>query len=273
MNETRMTEPIHRPAGVQMDPRAMVSPSAKLGEGVKIGAFAIVRDDVELGDGCELMPHAVVRGPARIGRNNVFHSFCSIGGDPQDLKFAGERTNVVIGDENQFREGVTVSRGTGHGGGTTTIGSHSLFMVYAHVAHDCHVGDSTVFANSATLAGHVAVQDFATIGAFSAVHQFCRVGRYAYVGGFTVVTQDVAPFSMVVSERNTHCMGMNKVGLERRGFSPERIAEIEQAFRLLLRAKLNTTQALARMRETLNGSADVQELIVFIEAVERGLTK
>ena len=268
-----MTEATHRPAGFQMDPRAMVSSSAKLGDGVKIGAFAIVGDDVELGDGCELMPHAVVRGPALIGKKNVFHPFCSIGGDPQDLKYAGERTNVVIGDANQFREGVTINRGTAQGTGTTTIGSHNLFMVYAHVAHDCQVGSSTVFANSATLAGHVAVQDFATIGAFSAVHQFCRVGRYAYVGGFTVVTQDVPPFGLVVSERNTHCLGMNKVGLERRGFSPERLAEIEKAYRLLLRAKLNTTQAVARMRETLNGSADVQELIVFIEAVERGLVK
>jgi UDP-N-acetylglucosamine acyltransferase len=273
MSETKMTEATHIPAGFHMDARAMVSPGAKLGDGVKIGAFAIVGEDVELGDGCELMPHAVVRGPARIGKNNVFHPFCSIGGDPQDLKYAGERTSVVIGDANQFREGVTVNRGTGHGTGTTTIGSNNLFMVYAHVAHDCHVGSGTVFANSATLAGHVAVQDFATIGAFSAVHQFCRVGRYAYVGGFTVVTQDVPPFGIVVSERNTHCLGMNKVGLERRGFSAERMAEIEKAYRLLLRAKLNTTQAVARMRETLNGSADVQELIAFIEAVERGLVK
>lgn len=256
-----------------MDSRAMVSPSARIGEGASIGAWAVVGDGVELGAGCKVMPHVVLQGPARIGRDNVFHPFCSIGGDPQDLKFAGERTEVVIGDANQFREYVTVNRGTGPGGGVTRIGSHNLFMVYSHVAHDCHVGDHTIFANNATLAGHVTVHDYATIGAFSAVHQFCRVGRHAYIGGFTVVTQDAAPFSKVVSERGTHCFGVNTVGLERRGFSAERIKEIESAYRLLLRAKLNTTQAVARMRETLGDSPDVQELIAFIESVERGLTK
>lgn len=255
-----------------MDARAVVSPHARLGEGVSVGAFAIVGDEVELGAGCKVMPHAILQGPMRVGRENVFHPFCSIGGDPQDLKFAGERTEVVIGDANQFREYVTVNRGTGQGG-VTRIGSNNLFMVYSHVAHDCIVGDRTVFANNATLAGHVEIQDHATVGAFSAVHQFCRVGRHAYVGGFTVVTQDVAPFSLVVSERDARCYGVNKIGLERRGFAPARILEIEQAFRLLLRAKLNTTQAVARMRETLAGSEDVKELIAFIESAERGLLK
>jgi UDP-N-acetylglucosamine acyltransferase len=179
----------------------------------------------------------------------------------------------VVGDANQFREYVTVSRGTGKGGGITRVGSHNLFMVNAHVAHDCQVGDYTIFANGGTLAGHVTVQDYASVGAYSAVHQFCRVGRHAYIGGFTVVTQDVAPFSIVVMERETRCFGINRIGLSRRGYEPERMDEIEKAFKLLLRSKLNTTQAVAKMREELPDSADVQELIGFIETAERGLTK
>jgi UDP-N-acetylglucosamine acyltransferase len=240
---------------------------------VEIGPWAWIGDGVELGDACRVMPHAFVQGPARIGRENVFYPFCSIGTDPQDLKYAGERTDVVIGDSNQFREYVTVSRGTSQGHATTRIGSHNLFMVQAHIAHDCEVGSHTVFANAATLAGHVTVQDYVTVGAFSAVHQFCRVARHAYIGGFTVITQDVAPFSLIVSKRETRCFGANKIGLERRGFSEERIRDIESAFRLLIGSKLNTTQAVERMRETLGGSADVQEMISFIGTIARGLTK
>ena len=242
-------------SGFQADPRASISPSARIGKGVHIGAWAVVGDEVELGEDCQLLPHAVVLGPARIGRENIFYSFCSVGSVPQDLKFAGERSELVIGDANQFRECVTISRGTHHGGGTTRIGSGNLFM------------------NGATLAGHVTVEDHANIGAFSPVHQFCRIGKHAYVGACTVITQDVPPFSMVVTERETHCFGLNKVGLERRGFSAERTEAIEQAFRLLLRSKLNTTQAIERMRETLSGSDDVKELIAFIESAQRGLVK
>ncbi len=256
-----------------MDPHAVVSPLARLSEGVTVGAYAIVGDEVELGAGCNVMAHAVIQGPSRFGRENVFHPFCSVGAVPQDLKFAGERTELVAGDRNEFRECVTVSRGTAHGGGTTLIGSHNLFMAYSHIAHDCHVGDHTIFANGATLAGHVTVQDFANVGAFSPVHQFCRIGRHAYVGACTVITQDVPPFSMVVTERETHCFGINKVGLGRRGFTQDRIADIEQAYKLLLRAKLNTSQAIERMRETLADSPDVRELIAFIESAERGLVK
>ena len=252
---------------------AIVSPKARLGRDSRIGAFAVVGDDVDLGEGCVVHAHAVVQGPARIGRENIFHPFCSVGSDPQDLKYAGERTELEIGDANTFREFVTVNRGTKQGGGVTRIGDGNLFMAYAHVAHDCHVGSRTVFANGATLAGHVAIEDHVTVGAFSAVHQFCRVGRHAYIGGFTVVTQDVSPFSKVVSERETKCYGVNAIGLERSGFEAGRIFAIEQAYRLLLRSKLNTTQAIERMRATLNGSADVEELIRFIETAERGLTK
>jgi UDP-N-acetylglucosamine acyltransferase len=257
----------------EIDSRAIISPSARVGRGVRAGAFAVVGEEVELGDECVLESHAVVRGPARIGRKNVFDSFSSVGGDPQDLKFSGERTELVVGDGNHFREFSTVSRGTSQGGGVTRIGDENLFMAYSHVAHDCVVGSHTVFANGATLAGHVTVEDWANVGAFSPVHQFCRIGRYAYVGACTVITQDVPPFSRVVTERETHCFGVNTVGLERRGFDRERLDTIESAFRLLLRSKLNTSQALEQIRAQLNGSPDVRELVEFIESAQRGLHK
>src|SRR5712692_412156 len=257
----------------EIDARAIISPATRLGRCVRVSAYAVVGNEVELGDGCVLHPHAVVNGPARLGRENVLHPFCSIGGDPQDLKYDGERTELVAGDANIFREYATVSRGTVQGGGVTRLGNHNLFMAYAHIAHDCQIGSHTIFANGATLAGHVTVEDHATVGAFSPVHQFCRIGRYSYIGASTVVTQDVPPFSKVVTGRETRCFGANTIGLERRGFPPERIHQIEQAFRLLLRSKLNTTQALEQMRATLNGSADVEELIHFIESAERGVIK
>src|SRR5579871_4518729 len=257
----------------EVDSQAVVAPSARIAANARIGAFAVVGEEVELGEGCILEPHAVVRGPARIGRKNVFDSFSSVGGDPQDLKFGGEHTEVVIGDGNRFREFSTVSRGTVQGGGVTRIGNNNLFMAYSHVAHDCIVGSSTVFANGATLAGHVTVEDYVNVGAFSPVHQFCRVGRYAYIGACTVITQDVPTFSRVVTERETKCYGVNTVGLERKGFSEERRKNLQKAFRLLLRSKLNTSQALAKMREQFADSADVIELVQFIEMAERGIVK
>jgi UDP-N-acetylglucosamine acyltransferase len=257
----------------QIHLQAVVAPGARLGSGVQIGAYAVVGEEVELGDGCVLHPHAVVQGPAKIGRNNVFHPFCSIGGAPQDLGFQGEKTELSVGDGNTFREYVSISRGTVKGGGKTVIGDGNLFLASSHVGHDCRVGDNTLFVNCATLAGHVTVEDFATIGFASPVHQFCRVGRYAYIGASTVITQDVPPFSLVVTERETTCYGVNTVGLERKGFSPERLQSLQSAFRLLLRSKLNTSQALAEMRKLLGGSADVLELIQFIETAERGIVK
>jgi UDP-N-acetylglucosamine acyltransferase len=257
----------------KVDSRAVISERARLAPGVQIGAYAVVGDDVELGENCVLHPHAVVYGPARYGRENIFYSFCSIGGDPQDLTYRGERTTLEVGDRNSFRESVTVNRGTDKGGGVTRIGNDNLFMTAAHVAHDCTVGDGTVFANAATLAGHVTVEDRATVGAFSAVHQFCRVGRYGYIAGFTVVTQDVPPFSRVAGARDTRCYGVNSIGLERHGFARERIDAIERAYRLLVRSKLNTTQAVEQMRAELRDSEDVASLIAFIESSERGLVK
>jgi UDP-N-acetylglucosamine acyltransferase len=258
----------------EIDSRAVVSPRTRIGSGVRIGAYAVVGDEVELGDGSVLEPHALVLGPARLGKENRLYSFSAVGADPQDLTYRGERVSLEVGDENEFREFCTVSRGTAKGGGVTRIGSRNLIMSYAHIGHDSQVGDHTVFINNATLAGHVTVEDYATIGAFCPVHQFCRIGRHAYIAAHTVITQDVPPFSKIVAPRETRCYGVNAVGLERAGFSPERIQAIEQAYRLLLRSKMNTRQAVEKMRETLNGSEDVQTLIRFIETTaERGLTK
>jgi UDP-N-acetylglucosamine acyltransferase len=257
----------------EIDSRASVAQTARIGNGAKVGAFAVIGEEVELGEKCVVEAHAVIYGPARIGRENHFYSFCAIGGEPQDLTFADERVFLEIGDSNQFREFVTVSRGTKKGGGTTRIGSHNMFMAYAHVAHDCQVGNHTIFVNGGTLAGHVSVEDHATIGAFCTIHQFCRVGRHSYIGALSAITQDVPPFSKVVQARDVRSFGVNTIGLERHGFAPERIQAIERAYRLLLRSKLNTTQAVEQMRANLNGSEDVSELIRFIEAAERGLIK
>jgi UDP-N-acetylglucosamine acyltransferase len=257
----------------QVHEQAVVAASAKLGAGVRVGAYAVIGENVALGEGCVLHSHAMVQGPSKIGRNNVFHPFCSVGGDPQDFRFRGEKTELEVGDGNTFREYVTVSRGTVGGGGKTTIGNENFFLASSHVGHHCHVGSHTLFVNGATLAGHVTVEDYATIGFQSPVHQFCRVGRYAYIGASTVITQDVPPFSRVVTERDTKSYGVNTIGLERKGFSEERLKILQRAFRLLLRSKMNTTQALAEMRKSLGDSEDVRELIQFIETAERGIVK
>ena len=257
----------------KIHPQANVSPEAKIGAGVEVGAFAVVGAGVELGEGCVLYPHAVVGGPARFGARNVFYPFCVIGGDPQDYTFRGERVELEAGEGNIYRECVTIGRGTVKGGKTTRVGNNNFFLAYSHVGHDCQVGSNTLFVNGATLAGHVTVEDFVTVGAFSPVHQFCRLGRYAYIGANTVITQDVLPFSLIVTERETKCFGPNTIGLERKGFSAERIKTLQKAFRLLLRSRKNTTQALEEMRKTLADSEDVREMIGFVEKAERGIVK
>lgn len=257
----------------EIHPSASVAASAKLAPGVRVGAFAVVGDDVELGEDCILHPHAVVYGPSRFGAANVFHPFCVVGGDPQDYTFGGERTELVAGDKNIFREYVTVSRGTKKGGGITRMGDENFVLAYTHIGHDCQIGSNNLFVNAATLAGHVTIEDFTTIGALSPVHQFCRVGRYAYVGASTVVVQDVPPFSRIVTERETRSFGPNSIGLERKGFSPERVKTLQRAFRLLSRSKLNTSQALAELRAQFADSDDVRELVKFIETAERGIVK
>jgi UDP-N-acetylglucosamine acyltransferase len=259
--------------GTNIHPQAIVSQEARLGAGVQIGAYAVVGAEVELGDGCVLHEHAVVRGPAKFGTNNVFHPFCVIGGDPQDYTFRGERVELQVGSGNIFREHVTVSRGTTKGGGITRIGNGNFFLSYSHVGHDCQIGNTTLFVNGATLAGHVTVEDFVTLGAFSPVHQFCRLGRYAYIGAATVITQDVPPFSLIVTERETRWFGTNNIGLERKGFSTDRIKVLQKAFRVLMRSKKNTTQALEVLRKSMAESADVKELVEFVEKAERGIVK
>lgn len=258
----------------QIDPRAIIASSAKLGNNVQVGAYAIVGEEVEIGDGCIVDEHAIVRGPSRLGRNNHIYSFSVIGGDPQDYTFTGQRVTLEVGDSNEFREFCTVNRGTIKGGGVTRVGSHNLIMAYAHIAHDCILGDHILIENLAQLAGHIIVEDYAAVCANCLVHPFCRIGRHSYTGALTVITQDIPPFSLVVAPRGTKCYGVNTVGLERRGFSPQRVKDIEQAYRLLLRSKLNTSQAVEKMRGTLSHSQDVLTLIQFIEsATERGLTK
>ena len=257
----------------EIDPRAIVSPTAKFGCGVRVGAGAVVGDDVELGDGCVLEPHAVVQGPSKFGKNNHVFSFAIVGGDPQDLTFTGQRTCLEVGDSNDFREFCTVHRGTIKGGGSTRIGSNNLIMAYAHIGHDCIIGDRVILTNGAQLAGHIQVDDYATISAFCLLHQFSRVGGHSFIGAGTVITQDVAPFSMVVGERGVKCFGINKVGLERHGFSPERIKAVDQAYRFLLRSKLNTSQAIERIQQEIPASPELEELLAFIAASERGFVK
>jgi UDP-N-acetylglucosamine acyltransferase len=260
-------------SAAEIHAQAVVAASARLGAGVRVGAYAVISEGVELGEGCVVYPHAMIGGPSKFGRDNIFYPYSVIGGDPQDVTFRGERTELVCGNGNTFREHVTISRGTVKGGGTTRIGNDNLFLASSHVGHDCQVGSNTLFVNGGTVAGHVTVEDFATLGAFSPVHQFCRIGRYAYVGAATVITQDVPPFSLIVTERETKCFGVNAIGLERKGFSEERVKALQQAFRFLLRSKMNTSQAIERMREELGQSEDVQELVQFIETAKRGIVK
>lgn len=253
-------------------PTATIDRSAELGQGVRIGPNAVIGPDVILGEETYVGAGAHIEGPTRMGSANRIYPKATIGFDPQDLKWGGETVRLEVGDGNIFREFCTVHRGTGMGGGVTAIGDRNLFMVYTHIAHDCDVGDHTIFSNNATLAGHVEVRDHAIIGAFSAVQQFCRVGAYAYIGGYTVVTKDALPYVKTVGHKPA-CYGVNRIGLERRGFDQQRIARLESAMRVLLRSGLNTTQAVAKMRETWEGDADIASLIEFVESSEYGVIK
>ena len=253
-------------------PSAVVDPGAELADGVVVGPHATIGAQVTIGEGTEVGAGACIEGPTAIGRENRIFPHAAIGLAPQDVKFAGEITRVEIGDRNHFREFVTVHRGTGKGGGLTRVGSGGLYMVASHVAHDCRVGDRVIFANGATLAGHVEVGDDATVGAFSAVHQFCRVGRHAYIGGFSVITQDALPFVKTVGHKPA-CYGLNRIGLERKGFSAETLRRLEAALRVLTRAGLNTAQAVAALRSGHAGDPEVDYFIAFVAASERGVIK
>jgi UDP-N-acetylglucosamine acyltransferase len=254
-------------------PSAVVDPTAKIAADAEIGPFCVIGADVEIGSRTKLMAHIYVEGPIRIGAENTFYPYSTVGVAPQDLKYKGERSETRIGNRNRIREFVTIHRGTEGGGMLTEIGSDNLLMAYTHVAHDVRVGDHTVLANGVTLAGHVLIGDWAVIGAFSGVHQFCRVGRHSMIGGYSVVTQDVLPYSTTVSPREIKVFGANSTGLERRGFSTETIEALQTSFRLLTRAGLNTTQAIDRIRSEVPATAEVDEVIAFIESSERGIVK
>lgn len=253
-------------------PLACVDPAAQLDDGVRVGPFAIVGAGVEIGAGTEVGGGAHIQGPARIGRENRIYPQTALGGDPQDLKYRGETVWLEVGDRNVFREFCTVSRGTVGGGGVTRIGSDNLLMAYVHVAHDCQVGSRIVFANLATLAGHVEVHDDATVGAFCTIQQFGRIGRHAYLGAYTVLPMDALPFVKTVGVKPA-VYGVNTIGLRRKGFDSAQIARLGQAVRLLTRAGLNTPQALARIRAELGGDPEVEALVHFVETTRRGVVK
>ena len=250
---------------------AVVAPGAVVPASCTVGPFCTIGPEVVLGENCVLISHVVLDGRTRIGSGNTFHQFCAIGVAPQDLKYGGEPTQTIIGDNNTIRENVTISRGTVGGGGVTRLGSNCLLMTCAHIGHDSLVGSHCILANAATLAGHVVIEDYVTLGAFCPVHQHCIVGKYAFVGGGTIVTQDVLPFSLTSARRENKAFGINKVGLTRRGFSPERLQRLQKAFRVLLSGKMNTSQALEKIKE-MEGD-DAALLAAFIERSERGVIK
>ena len=256
---------------MSIHPSAIVAPGARVPDSCTIGPYSTIGPEVVLGENCTLISHVVLDGRTRIGARNTFYPFCSIGVPPQDLKYGGEPTELEIGDDNTIRESVTISRGTVGGGGITRLGSNNLLMTCAHIGHDSQVGSHCILANAATLAGHVVIEDYVTLGAFCPVHQHCILGKYAFIGGGTIVTQDVLPFSLTSSKRENKAFGINKIGLQRRGFSPERLQLLQKAFRLLLAAKLNTSQALEKIKE-LEGE-DVALLAAFLERSERGVIK
>ncbi len=251
---------------------AIVSPTAEIGEDCHIGAFSIVGDQVILADKVHLESHVVIDGKTTIGAETRVFPFVSIGLAPQDLKYNGEETRTEIGARNHIREFVTVHRGTEGGGGLTRIGDDNLLMAQAHVAHDCRIGNNVIMANAATLAGHVSIDDRASIGAYSGVHQFCRVGFEAFVGGYSVVVKDAMPFA-VIQGNHAKCYGLNRVGAKRRGYSPEIIKNLNHAFHLLLTSKLNTEQALEKIKEDIKDCEEVDLLVDFIETSKRGVVK
>ncbi|HEY0263681.1 MAG TPA: acyl-ACP--UDP-N-acetylglucosamine O-acyltransferase [Granulicella sp.] len=261
---------------MSIHPTAIVAEGAVIPESCTVGPYCTIGPNVVLGERCTLVSHVVLDGYLTMGDDNRVFSFTCLGIEPQDLKYKGEPTKLVIGDKNDIREYVTISRGTVGGGGITRIGGGNLIMAYTHIGHDSVIGDGCILANGATLAGHVTVEDFATVGALNPVHQFCTIGKYAYIGGGTTITQDVLPYSLTSIERNNHAYGINKVGLERKGFTPEEIKQLRAAYKMLLASKLNTSEALAAIREKI-ASGEFGERVAyladFIAKSERGIIK
>jgi len=256
---------------VQIHPTAIVDPGATIGAGTIVGPYCVIHADVVLGANCRLQHHVTLCGPMRAGAQNKFYAYCSIGQQTQDLKYAGEPTYLEIGDENTFREFVTVNRST-TSDGKTRIGSRGNFLAYSHIGHDCVVGNEVVFSNNGTLAGHVQVGDNAVMGGLTAVHQFCRIGRFAITGGCSKIVQDIPPF-MIADGNPAEIRGVNLVGLERKNYPPESVKLIKEAFRLIYRSKYNTGQALEAVRKELPQSDDIREIAEFIEKTERGIIR
>jgi UDP-N-acetylglucosamine acyltransferase len=261
---------------VSIHPTAIIAKGAKIPDSCTIGPFCTIGESVVLGERCELVSHVVLDGHLTMGSDNRVFSFACLGIAPQDLKYKGEPTQLVIGDKNDFREYVTISRGTTGGGGLTRVGSGCLIMAYTHIGHDSVIGDGCILANGATLAGHVTVEDHAVVGALNPVHQFCTIGTHAYIGGGTTITQDVLPYSLTSIERNNHAYGINRIGLERKGFTPEEIKQLRAAYKLLQASKLNTTEAVAAIREKIalgEFGEKVAYLADFIAKSQRGVIK
>lgn len=267
-----MSAPSIQNPSTQIHPTAVISPGAQIGRDCAVGPYVIIGEEVTLGNQVRIDSHCVIDGRTRIGDDSHLFPFVSIGLPPQDLKFAGEQTETEIGSRTRIREFVTVHRGTTGGGGITRIGDDCFLMAQAHVAHDCVIGNNVIMANAATLAGHVLVADGANIGAYSGVHQFCRVGREAYIGGYSVVVKDALPFALTVGN-HAKCYGLNKVGMRRRGYSRDTLGALHHAFYLLLSAKLNTSQAIERIRAEITHVPEVDELVQFVEASQRGVVK
>ena len=259
------------PDRTDIDPSAMVDPGAEIGAGTTIAAHAMIGPRVKIGANCRIGASVVIDGWTEIGDDCEVYPFASIGQNPQDLKYRGEETRLVVGNRNIFREFVTIHRGTRGGGGVTTIGDRNVFMAYVHVAHDCRVGDNTIFGNMATLGGHVTVEDYANISAGSGVHQFCRVGRHAFIGGYSVVTKDALPYAKTVGNR-ARIYGLNTIGLIRRGFSEETLSKLKRAYRYLLVSRLNTTRAIREIEQDRTLSCpEVAYLVDFIRGSQRGV--
>ena len=254
-------------------PTAIVDPKARIAETAEIGPYCIVGAEVEIGGGTRLMANLYLEGPTVIGEDNIFYPYSTVGVASQDLKYKGERAETRIGHRNRIREFVTIHRGTQGGGLVTSIGSDNLLMAYAHVAHDAAIGDHCILVNGVTLAGHVTIGDWAELSAFTGVHQFCRIGRHSFVGPHSVVTQDILPYSTTVTDREMKVFGANRVGLERRGFDKAVIESLQTSLRLLTRSQLNTTQAVERIRAEVPPCAEVDELLEFIRASQRGVVK
>ena len=254
-------------------PTAVIDPSARLGDGVRVGAYAVIGADVEIGDGTRIGPHVAIEGPTRIGRDNVFHGQAAIGGAPQDKKYRGERVELAIGNGNAIREFVTINRGTGDGGGITRIGDRNWILAYSHIAHDCIVGNHCIFSNNTTLAGHVTVGDWVIISGFAGAHQFCRIGDHAFIAMGALANGDVTPYTTIGGNSIGRPRGINSEGLKRRGFSPERITAIKRAYRTLFVSGMPLAEAREELARQAEGNDDVRLFLDFIDSGERPLLR